>query len=270
MARKVAVRSALAIAGLYLVACAAMYFAQRSILFHPDTRDVALDVAKVPRASVVEFATADGATIKAWWVAPVSSDKPVYLYFHGNAETLASRDLRFGLLTADGAGLLGVSWRGYGGSTGTPSEAGFRQDASAAYDWLLAQDLAPERLIVFGESVGTGIAVWLSAQRQIGALVLDSAYTAIYRLAAERYPWLPVQLLLRDPLDSVQWANRIDMPVFMFHCNDDRVVPHAMGVELFAALASTDKRFESIDRACHVPSVQPLMAQFRDLERKLR
>jgi fermentation-respiration switch protein FrsA (DUF1100 family) len=270
MARKIAVRIALAVAGLYIVACATMYFAQRSILFPADTRDVALDVASVPNASVVELQTSDGETLKAWWVPPSSADKPVYLYFHGNAETLRSRDGRFGLLTADGEGLLGLSWRGYGGSTGSPSEAGFKQDALAGYEWLRMQGIDSGRLIIFGESIGTNIAVWLSAMRESAALVLDSAYTAIYKIAQQRYPWLPVSLLSRDPLDSMQWAGQITVPAFVFHCTGDRVVPYAMGQELFGALASIDKHFETIERECHVPSVQPLMPQLRELEGKLQ
>src|SRR5690606_12179418 len=143
-----------------------------SILFPVDTRDVALDVERVPNARVVELATVDGERLKAWWIPPADSSQVVYLYFHGNAETLANRDGRFTLLTAEGAGLLGPSWRGYGGSSGTPSEQGLRHDALAAYEWLLAQGVAAERLIVFGESLGTNLALWLSARHASAALVL--------------------------------------------------------------------------------------------------
>lgn len=267
--RKLLARITLVALGLYLAACLAMFFLQRQILFVPGTRDVALDVALVPNAQVIELATDDKETIKAWWVPPRDDTQPVYLYFHGNAETLASRDKRFGLLTADGAGLLGVSWRGYGGSTGSPSEAGFQRDALAASAWLREQGIGPERLIVFGESVGTGIAVWLSSQQATGALILDSPYTALDRLGQQRYPWLPVSLLMRDHFDSLQWAASITVPVFVFQCTEDPLVPYAMGQELFAAFAARDKHFESIDRSCHVPSVLPLMPQFRELERKV-
>lgn len=266
---KFATRAALAATSFYLAACGAMYFAQRSILFPADTRDVALDVGMVPNASVVEVTTHDNETLKAWWIPPAGAGKPVYLYFQGNAETLANREGRFRLLTAEGEGLLGVSWRGYGGSTGAPSEQGFRQDGIAAYEWLLAQGVAPEQLIIFGESIGTNIALWLSARQDSAALVLDSPYTAVYELAQLRYPWLPVELLARDPMDSMLWVDQIDVPTFVFHCTGDGVVPYAMGEELFAALATPDKRFASIDRECHVPSVQPLMAQLRELERKV-
>ena len=267
--RKLLARFTLVVFGLYLAACLAMFLLQRQILFVPGTRDVALDVALVPNAAVIELVTGDGETIKAWWVPPRDANHAVYLYFHGNAETLASRDGRFGLLVAQGAGLLGVSWRGYGGSTGSPSEVGFRLDALAAYTWLHEQGVAPEHLLVFGESVGTGIAVWLSSQQPTGALILDSPYTALDRLAQQRYPWLPASRLMRDHFDSLQWAAAITVPVIVFHCTGDPLVPYAMGQELFAAFGTQDKHFESVERTCHVPSVQPLLPQFRELERKV-
>lgn len=267
--RKLLLRSLLAAAGLYLAACSAMYFAQRSILFPADTRDVALDVNRVPNARVVELHTVDDETLKAWWVPPANDAAPVYLYFHGNAETLASRDGRFMLLTRDGAGLLGISWRGYGGSTGSPSEQGFRNDGIAAYEWLMANDFDPQRVIVFGESIGTNIALWLSAHQRTGGLVLDSPYTAIYELGRKRYPWLPVELLARDPMNSMLWVGDIDVPAFVFHCTGDRVVPYEMGEQVFAALATDEKEFERIERQCHVPSVEPLMTQLRELEKKV-
>jgi hypothetical protein len=261
--------AALACVLLYLAACLVMFTVQRSLLFPADTRDVALDVALVPRAEVRELRTSDGETLRTWWVAPADESRAVYLYLHGNAENLATRDGRFTLLTAEGAGLLAPSWRGYGGSTGSPSEAGLHLDALAGYDWLRQQGVAPERIIVFGESLGTGVAMQLGSTRAVAALVLDSPYTAIWKVAQQRYPWLPVELLSRDPFDSLQWAAAVKVPVFVFHCTQDVVVPYAMGLELFAALAAGDKQMESIERRCHVPSVQPLLPRFRALERKI-
>ena len=131
------------------------------------------------------------------------------------------------------------------------------------------QGIAPERLIVFGESIGTNIALWLSARQDTAGLVLDSPYTAVYELAKQRYPWLPVELLSRDPMNSMLWVDEVDVPTFVFHCTGDRIVPYEMGEEVFEALATDDKRFERIERNCHVPSVEPLMAQLRELERKV-
>lgn len=254
---------------LYCGACLYMFFMQRSFLYNTDTTDVAELAGSVPRATNLELATADGETLRAWWIPPREDSEVVYLYLQGNAETLSSRDKRFGLLTQQGAGLLAVSWRGYGGSSGEPSEAGLRLDAVAAYEWLEIQyDTA--RIVVFGESLGTGIAIWLSSEHATGGLVLDSPYTTILDVAALRYPWLPVDWLARDRFESLPLATRITVPVFVFHCTEDPLIPFGMAEELLAAFRSQIKLFTPMPGVCHVPSVETLMPKFKQLEAEVR
>ncbi|MES2605699.1 MAG: alpha/beta fold hydrolase, partial [Pseudomonadota bacterium] len=196
------------VATLYVAACAYMYFQQRSLVFNPGTEDVALSVGEVAGAINVTLTTSDGEMLKAWWVAP-QDGRPVYLYLHGNAGNLLGskskpheRADRFGGLTQAGAGLLALSWRGYGGSSGAPSEAGFVIDAEAALAWLRAE-VPDANIILFGESLGSGMAVQLAAREEFSALVLDSPYTSIVDVGAGRYPWLPVRLLSKDHFESL-------------------------------------------------------------------
>jgi uncharacterized protein len=259
----------LVVASLYLGVCLFMFFMQRSFLYNTDTTDIAALVSSVPRATNLDLATADGETLQAWWVPPVNDTEVIYLYLQGNAETLSSRDKRFGVLTKDGAGLLAVSWRGYGGSSGVPSEAGLRLDAVAAYEWLQAQ-YATARIIVFGESLGSGIAVWLSSEHSTGGLVLDSPYTTILAVAELQYPWLPVAWLARDRFESLPLAPTIKVPVFVFHCTEDPLIPFGMAEELLAAFASTTKLFAPMPGVCHVPSVETLMPKLRQLESEVK
>ncbi|MES2624415.1 MAG: alpha/beta hydrolase [Pseudomonadota bacterium] len=259
----------IAVAAVYITACLFMYFMQARFLYSIDTTDVAESVASVPFATNVDLATSDGETLQAWWVPPRDATQVVYLYFQGNAETLLSRDKRFGVLTKDGAGLLGVSWRGYGGSSGKPSEAGLRLDAVAAYEWLRDQ-YTPERIVVFGESLGTGIAVWLSSEHAAGGLVLDSAYTSILDVARSQYPWLPVGRLARERFESLDLVSKITVPVFMFHCTEDPVVPFVMGEKMFSAFPTQQKMFSPMPGVCHVPSVETLMPRFKELEAVVR
>src|SRR5690606_19564718 len=189
-----------------------MYLTLRSSLFHPGTQDVALDVHMVPRAQVERLQTSDDEMLKAWWVPPASDDAAVYLYLHGNAQTLARRAERLAFLAQDGAGVLALSWRGYGGSTGTPTEGGVRLDARTAYEWLVER-VAAERVILFGESLGTSMAVELAATQPSAALVLDSPFTSIADVARTSYFWLPTDLLLRERFDSVSHAPNIKVPV---------------------------------------------------------
>jgi fermentation-respiration switch protein FrsA (DUF1100 family) len=253
---------------LYCLACLYMYLSQRALLFPADTDDVAQWVGEVPGASNRVLVTPDGINLKAWWKAPANEQQPVYLYFHGNSETLLSRAERLAALTGDGAGLLALSWRGYGGSGGAPSEAGLLTDARTAWAWLM-QQVSPAQVILYGESLGTGVAVHLASEQEAAGLILDSPYTAIVDVAAERYPWLPVRLLSRDQFDSMKYAAKVDEPAFVYHCREDRIVPFSQGEVLFAALGSAAKAFTALPRRCHVPSIEPLLPQLRDFARSL-
>jgi fermentation-respiration switch protein FrsA (DUF1100 family) len=243
---------------LYLGVCLFMFFKQRSFLYHIDTTDVAGFVGSVPRATNLELATADGEILQAWWIPPRDDHEVVYLYLQGNAETLLSRDERFGLLTKEGAGLLAVSWRGYGGSSGTPTEAGLRLDAVAAYEWLQAQFSTAR------------IAVWLSSEHSTGGLVLDSPYTTIVDVARLQYPWLPVAWLARDRFESLMLAKTIEVPVFVFHCTEDPLIPFGMAEELLAGFKSSTKLFVPMPGICHVPSVETLMPTFKQFEGEVK
>ena len=252
----------------YSAACAYMFVVQRSLLFPTDPDDVAQWVAQVPGAENQVLLTPDGFGLKVWWKAPASPTNPVYLYFHGNSETLLSRAERRAALTADGAGLLALSWRGYGGSEGSPSEAGLMTDARTALAWLVERH-ALAQVILYGESLGTGVAVNLASQVEAAGLILDSPYTAIVDIAAERYWWLPVKLLSRDHFNSMQFAPLVQEPAFVYHCSDDRIVPYDQGKVLFAALGSQDKTMKTLQQRCHVPSIEPLLPDLKAFERRL-
>lgn len=261
-------RSLLIGVGLYLLVCGAMFALQRQLLYHPGGRDVELDVGRLPGARVELLATADGETLKSWWVPPRSENAAVYLYLHGNAQTLARRAERLAFLAQEGAGVLALSWRGYGGSSGSPSQEGLRRDARAAYEWLAAR-VDPQRILIFGESLGTALAVELAATHPSAALVLDSPFTSIADVARREYFWLPTDLLLLDRFDSHAFADRVTVPVRIMHCRDDYLVPYELGRELLEAFASTDKDLLTIDGRCHVPNVAPLGQALRELERRV-
>jgi uncharacterized protein len=258
---------------LYLAACTYMYVQQRSIVFNPNASDVALSVDQVPSATNVTLQTPDGETLKAWWASP-KNGAPIYLYFHGNAGNLVGsfsnpkgRAERFAGLTLEGAGLLAISWRGFGGSTGEPSEAGFLIDAATALAWVREQ-VPTAKIIVFGESLGTGVAMQLVAKETVAALILDSPYTSIVDVGALRYPWLPVRALSKDHFESLAYAAQITEPVLVQHCNADPTVPYEQGQTLFAAINSSEKLFRTIEGECHVPSILGQVPLLRELEQR--
>jgi uncharacterized protein len=191
------------------------------------------------------------------WHAPAAADKPVILYLHGNAANLGRRGGRFEALTREGAGLLALSWRGYGGSEGEPSEAGFHEDVAQALDFLKREGVGPNRIVLFGESLGTGMAVMTAARLSAAAtpvkgLILDSPYESIASIAGRRYWWLPVDLLLRDPFRADQAASAIAVPTLAIHCTEDWVTPYEGGRRLLD-LIKGPKKLVTVEGRCHVP-----------------
>lgn len=236
----------------YLAAGGLIYAQQRAILFRPDASRVAPAAAGLPLAEEINLGPEGGPALLAWRIAPADAGKPVVLYLHGNSGNLARRAGRFQQLTRNGAGLLALSWRGYGGSGGEPSEAGFRADAGAALDYLDRSGIAPGRIVIFGESLGSGIAVMQAAGRPIRGLVLDSPYESIAAIAAERYWWLPVGLLIRDPFRAAEAAPRVQVPALALACTEDWVTPY-QGSRRLVDLLGGPKRLITVDRRCHIP-----------------
>lgn len=235
----------------YVALCLLMYVLQRSLQYFPDRSPMDPAAAGLPQARSEVLATPDGERLVAWWVAPRDAAAPVYLYLHGNGANLQARADRFGPLVAGGAGLLALSWRGYGGSSGRPTEPGLHADARAAYDALRARGIGAERIVLYGESLGAAVAVMLAAEVPLRALLLDSAFASALDVASGAYPWLPVRWLLRDTYRADLAAPRVGVPVLQVHCADDPVTPLASALALHARLVGA-LPLQRVDGACHV------------------
>ena len=225
-----------------------MYVAQRSMMYFPDTQRTPPADAGLRDAEEVVLDTADGEKVIVWHLPPRGS-KPVVLYFHGNAGALVNRVDRFRALTSDGTGLVALSYRGYGGSTGSPSEAGLIADATAAYEFAAARYPA-ERIVLFGESLGTGVAVVLASERKVGRVILQAPFTSAVDIGAAAYPFLPVRLLMKDQFRSDERIGKVKTPLLILHGAFDRVVPVALGERLLA-LANEPKRLVRFSRGGH-------------------
>lgn len=176
----------------YAFATLGMYVFQRKLQYHPENKGLTPQSVGISGASVETLTTADGEKIILWY-APAKAEMPTILYFHGNAGEIGDRPLRFNYYHSRGFGVAYLSYRGYGGSSGSPSEAGLVADANAAYDWLLAKGVEPNRIALLGESLGSGVAVQLAAKREVGAAALEAPYTSTVEIAAKIYWWLPVR-----------------------------------------------------------------------------
>ncbi len=219
---------------------ALLYVMQRSIQYFPESFRTAPSAAGLPEAEEIILDTADGERVIVWHLPP-RGENPVILYLHGNGASLRWRLDRFRALTADGTGLLALSYRGYGGSSGAPTEAGLIDDALAAYAFAAAR-YPPARIALWGESLGSGVAVALAAEKPVGHVVLQSPFSSAVDLGAERYWFVPVRWLMKDQFRSDLRIGKVTAPVLVLHGERDNVVPIASGERLFA-LINAPKRF---------------------------
>ncbi len=182
----------------------------------------------------VQLTTADGLSLLAWYL-PARADRPVILYFHGNGGNIGHRAARLQRFAGEGYGVLMPEYRGYGGNPGRPTEAGFYRDAQAAFDFLQREGISADRLVLYGESLGSGVAVQLAATQQIGALILESPFTSVAAVAQYHYPFVPAALLVWDRFDALSRIGRVKAPILVLRGGSDAVVPGRFSQALFDA-----------------------------------
>jgi uncharacterized protein len=207
----------------------------RALLYFPDRLRPALGAVGVPAAREVRLATADGLDLLAWYLPPAEPGRPVLAYFHGNGGHIGYRAERLRRFARAGLGVLFLEYRGYGGNPGKPSEAGLYADARAGLDFLAAEGVAPDRLVLYGESLGGGVAVEMATEREIAALVLEAPFTSVAAVGRHHYPFLPVDLVLRDRFNSAAKIGAVRAPLLVLHGERDTIVPPEFGRALFAA-----------------------------------
>jgi uncharacterized protein len=227
----------------------ALFFAQRSFLFPvPTVARTSPQQAGFPEAEEHVLDTADGEKVIVWHV-PAKPGHPVVLYFHGNGDFLAGFFGRFHDLIADGTGVVALSYRGYAGSSGHPSEHGLKSDAAAAYAFAIARYDAA-RIVAWGFSLGTGVAVALAADRPVGRLILEAPYTSTADVAASLFWFMPVRLVMRDQFRSDERIGRVTVPLLIMHGERDPAIPIRFGERLFA-LAHEPKQFVRFPEGGH-------------------
>ena len=218
----------------YGVAALGMYVFQRKLQYHAENKSLTPEAVGIIGASVETLTTTDGEKILLWH-APAKAGMPTILYFQGNAGEMGDRPLRFNYYHSRGFGVAYLSYRGFGGSSGSPSEAGLIADATAAYDWLIAKGVEPSRIALLGESLGSGVAVQLAAKHEVGALALEAPYTSTVEVAAKIYWWLPVHALMKDQFKSIDFIAAVVAPLLIIHGEEDGLIPVEFGRRLFAA-----------------------------------
>jgi fermentation-respiration switch protein FrsA (DUF1100 family) len=216
----------------YGAVVALMYGMQRSLMYFPDRSTPDPGDAGVPEMQQVPLHTADGLELVAWY-RPASEGRSTIVYFHGNGGNIGGRGYKVKPYLAAGYGVMLVEYRGYGGNPSSPDEAGLYADGRAALAWLDASGVPPERTVLYGESLGSGVAVQLAFERPPAALVLEAPFTSASDVAAASYWFLPVRLLIKDRFDSIAKIGDVEAPLLLVHGERDRVVPVRFGRRLF-------------------------------------
>jgi hypothetical protein len=239
----------------YAAAVAGLYAFQRDLQYFPTRQDPPPESLGLQGVERIVLDTPDGERLVLWW-SPPPPGRPVVLFLHGNAGAVADRAERLAFYQTRQMGAAFLSYRGYGGSTGRPSEAGLLADAATAYRFLRDQGIAAGQIVAVGESLGTGVAVPLAAGNPVAAVVLEAPFTAAVDVAARAYPWVPVRLLMRDTFRSRDHIARIGAPLLILHGEADAVIPFPMGRALHD-LAEEPRTFVSLGPVGHEALFSP-------------
>ena len=233
----------------YLALVALMYVAQRALMYFPEKFRTAPAAGRFTGSGRGRCSTPPTVKSVIVWHVPPREGSTVTLYFHGNGGALRYRVDRFRALTAQGDGFVALSYRGYAGSTGSPTETGIINDAHATYDFAVARYPA-DKLVLWGESLGSGVAVALAAERTVARIVLEAPFLSAADVAAGAYPFVPVHWLMKDQFRSDLRIDKVTAPVLIMHGDRDTVVPIASGQALYQLIKSP-KRFVRIPGGGH-------------------
>ncbi|OFW84057.1 MAG: hypothetical protein A2018_03035 [Alphaproteobacteria bacterium GWF2_58_20] len=225
----------------YAVVVGVLFLLQRRLMYFPDVSSPGPVSQAFPGASDLLSTTQDGLPLLHWYYPPKDGNKPVVVLFHGNAGNRAGRVFKAQALAAAGLGVLLVEYRGYGGNPGKPSEEGLYADGRSALLALASRGIGPERMVFYGESIGSGVATQMAVEVTPAALVLEAPLTSSAAVARGQYPLVGTQWLLMDKYDNLAKMPFVDAPVMIVHGEDDRVIPVHQGRTLLGAAKGARK-----------------------------
>ena len=231
----------------YLGFVGLLYFLQRGMMYPGDSRRTAPGAAGLVHAVEELLTTSDGEKVIVWHVPP-KGERPVVVYFHGNGGALANRARRFASLVEDGTGLVALSYRGYGGSSGIERGGDFKRRARGAR--VRVRALSGRAARGLGRLLGTGVAVALAAEKDFAKVVLEAPFTSTADIASATYPIVPVRLLMKDQFRSDERIGKVKEPVLVIHGALDKVIPIQYGRRLFEQI-ELPKRFINLPNATH-------------------
>ena len=222
----------IAIALVYLAVVISIYFYQRKLLYHPNENNYFGDKLAVDVENV-KIQTSDGLSLNGWFHEKDLQNLKTLVFFHGNAGTLDNRIYKLNHFKDIDINFLIIAWRGFSGNEGKPTEEGLYIDGRSAVNWIINKGAKEENIILYGESLGTGIATEIAQNKNFGGLILETPFTSMVAAAKNFYPYLPVSILLKDRYENDKKIENIKMPIMVLHGKKDTIVPFAMGQKIF-------------------------------------
>ena len=217
---------------VYLLVTLGLYIFQRNLLYHPAENNYSGDKLTV-NIEKVKITTDDNINLLAWYHRKDIKNYKTILYLHGNAGSLENRIHKINHFNDMNINFLLLAWRGFNGNAGKPTEQGLYQDARSAVKWLINQGIREENIIIYGESLGTGVATEIAQNQNFAGIILESPFTSMVAAGKSKYPIFPIKLLLKDKYESDKKIKNIMFPILVMHGEVDKIVPFWMGEKIF-------------------------------------
>ena len=217
---------------IYTLICIFLFFYQRNLMYHPDENNYFNDKLSVD-IEKIKVQTQDGLDLLGWFHEKDIKKYKTILYFHGNAGSLENRIHKLNHFRDINVNFLIIAWRGFSGNQGKPSETGLYEDGESAIKWLVKKGVDEKNIVIYGESLGTGVATHLSQNKKFAGVILETPFTSMIDAAKKFYPYIPVSLLLKDKFENKNKIKNIKSPILIMHGEKDQIVPFEMGRKMF-------------------------------------
>ena len=217
---------------IYVSITVVVYFFQRKLLYHPFSPQIT-GKGLIHNFETINFKTSDNFELKGWFHLKNSNKKTIF-FLHGNAGNLDNRIDKLNSLGNMNVNFLIIAWRGYSGNPGNPSEAGLYKDALGALKWLNEKGIPNDKIILYGESLGTAVATEVGQNDNFAGIILEAPFTSMVDMGKKIYPIFPVKFLLKDKYETKKKINNIKFPILIMHGKKDKIVPFYMGEKIYS------------------------------------